>query len=204
MKKLIILFVAFLMIVFCNATASQAVMLSFDHSFQGILVGDPVDVELVIAGLGVGTAPSLSSFDLFIGYDPAILNLTAVTFGDELDVFNLGGNTQIVSTYASGIEQIYELSLDSPADLVAWQADSFTLATLTFDTLALGTSSLDILDPNPPLYASMLVDEWWGSLSFDRQSGSINVVPEPATILLLGSGLAGLGFLRKKKTNQVS
>ncbi|MBE9570835.1 MAG: PEP-CTERM sorting domain-containing protein [Proteobacteria bacterium] len=42
------------------------------------------------------------------------------------------------------------------------------------------------------------------SLTAYRQSGSINVVPEPATILLLGSGLAGLGFLRKKKKNQVS
>ena len=58
MKKLIVLFVAFLMLVFCNANVSQAVTLSFDPLSQDVLVGDQVDVGLVkwsgIVGQGVG------------------------------------------------------------------------------------------------------------------------------------------------------
>jgi len=87
---------------------------------------------------------------------------------------------------------LFELSLDFPWDLDDFQADSFTLATLTFDTLAVGTSSLDI-------FVNALGGAWGDSLTADVQSGSISPVPEPATILLIGTGLFGLGYLKRKK-----
>ena len=95
MKKLIILFVAFLMSVFCNATVSQAVMLSFDPLSQDVLLGVPVDVELTISGLGNHSPDSLSTFDLDIGFDPTILDFSSVSYGDpllgdQLDLFGLG------------------------------------------------------------------------------------------------------------------
>lgn len=209
MKKLIILLVAFLMLVFCNATVSQAITLSFDPAFQGVLVGNQVDVDVVISGLGDGVAPSLGVFGLFIGYDPTILYLAAVTFGDpdlgdQLDILDCG-SLYDASDYGLGIKDLFGLSFDRYVggfNLVDYQADSFTLATLTFDTLAVGNSSLDIIDPNPVI--SLLGDELGDLLTFERGSGDINVVPEPATLLLLGSGLVGLGYLRKRKTSKVS
>lgn len=202
MKKLIILLVAFLMLVFCNAAVSQAVTLSFDPAFQGVLVGNQVDVDVVISGLGDGEAPSLGGFDLDIGFDQTILAFDSVTFGDpvlgdQLDPFILGSDT--ATTPGVGTVNLYELSFDSVADLNYYQAAIFTLATLTFRTLALGTSSLDI-----SFYE--LSDAYGDLLSADLESGSINVVPvpEPATFFLLGTGLAGIGFLRKKRMHRVS
>ena len=201
MKKLIVVLIVFLMLVFCNATMSQAVTLSFDPISQDVLLGNPVDVELTISGLGNYSPDSLSTFDLNIGFDPAILDFSSVSYGDpvlgdQLDLLGVGFPI-ITTTPSVGSVNLFELSFNTVDELNNSQADSFTLTTLTFDTLFLGTSSLDIS-------VNTLGDANGNQLTYSLESGSINVIPEPATILLLSSGLAGLGFLRKKKKNQVN
>ena len=211
MKKLIILFVAFLTLVFCNTTVSQAVTLGFDLDFQEVLVGELVDAELIISGLGDGGAPSLSTFDLEIGFDSAILAFESVTFGSYLGGTDPSSfETSLGFTdYGTGTVNIFEISWlyanqasdpfcppGYPPYLDDIQPSSFTLATLTFDTLFLGTSPLNIS-------INTLGDVNGYPLAYNLKSGNIKVVPEPATLILLGSGLAGIGFLRKKKTNQV-
>jgi hypothetical protein len=78
-------------------------------------------------------------------------------------------------------------SLDSAGFTRIYQAGSFVLASLTFDTLALGTSPLDIS-------INALGDAWGNPLTADIQGGNVNVapVPEPATIVLISIGLASL------------
>jgi len=201
MKKLMVLLVAFLMLVFCNATVSQAqgITLGFDPGFQGVLVGDQANVDLVISGLGDYSHDSLSTFDLDISYDSTILSFTDYVLGTYLGDISFGEAVDwSLGEIFPGLANICEVSFLFDWELDTLQPSSFTLATLTFDTLALGTSPLNISS----VWA--LGDANGVPLTYSLESGSISAVPEPATLLLLGSGLAGLGYLRKRKTNQVS
>lgn len=195
MKKGLFLSITLVILIVAIPTMSQAITIGFDPVTQIVPVGSMVDVDLVISDLGFYEAPSLGVFDLDIIFDPTILGFASVTFGDpvlgdQLDLWGLGSITDVVP--GVGTVNLFELSLDFPWDLDDFQADSFTLATLTFDTLAVGTSSLDI-------FVNALGGAWGDSLTADVQSGSISPVPEPATILLIGTGLFGLGYLKRKK-----
>ena len=152
-----------------------------------------LEVALVASGLGEGTAPSVGAFDLDLAYDDSILSLTSVTFGDpglgnQLDLVALGSLNG--STPGSGTVNLFEVSLDSVTDLHALQADSFALATLTFQTLAPGTSSLDLTGVG-------LSDALGALLPATLVSGNVNVIPEPSTALLIGLGLLGLGARKR-------
>jgi PEP-CTERM motif-containing protein len=77
------------------------------------------------------------------------------------------------------------------------QAGEFVLARLMFNTLAPGTSSLGFV-------VNALSDADGNSLTANTANGSVTVnsraaVPEPNTLLLLGSGLAGLLAFRRRQ-----
>lgn len=205
MYKKLFIGVVFAIVLFFNETLSHAITIGFDPISQTVPVGSPVTVDLFISGLGDGTAPSLGTFDLVISFDPMILNFSAVIFGPYLgDPLSGEAYTDFLDS-GTGVLNVFELSyLDEnsasgpfymPPYLEEMQRGSFSLASLTFDTLALGTSPLN-------LSIIALGDAWGGSLSAEIQNGSVSAVPEPATILLIASGLmgvAGVNFLKRKR-----
>ncbi len=195
MKKVLFLFTATAMLLLFSLNSSYAVTISFDPVDQDVLSGEQAFVDIVISGLGDYTPPSLGMFDLDILFDPTVLSFNSAVYGDPVlgDQLDLSGFVSYTNTIPEyGNVNLFELSFDSPYDLDTWQAGSFTLATLSFDTLALGSSSLDV-------YINSLSDAWASPLYATVQSGNVNVVPEPGTLLLVGSGLAVIGFLRKRK-----
>lgn len=166
-------------LLFAALPARADVTLSLSPSTQTVFSGTPAVVALTIAGLGDLTSPSLSAFDVDIFYDPSVLSFTRATFGDpilgdELDVHGLGGNPQFAGTFPPDGLNLFEISLDTPADLNALQHDSFTLALLRFPTLKPGNSTLGIVvnalgDANGDPFTTRIL----------TTGADIRVVPEP-------------------------
>ena len=182
-----------------GAATAEAITLSLNPSSTNPSVGSTLMVDVDISGLGSGTAPSLGAYDLDIGFDTGVLSLLgAPVFGNQLDL-GFGSLTDFIP--GSGTINLSEVSLAfDPADLDDNQADSFTLATLSFDVIGPGTSLLtlgiiDLGDANgDPLTASIQ------NASITTPStppGPGNGIPEPATLWLLAFGLAGCLTWRK-------
>lgn len=179
--------------------AVRAASLDFFPASQSVETGNPVAVALSISGLGNGAAPSLSTFDVDITFDPTVLSWSNATFGDpvlgdQLDVLGLGGNSITATITNPGTLKLFELSLDAPSDLDTLQAGNFTLVTLMFETLAQGSSTLG-------MNVNVLGDANGEPLTATLSTGSITVVPLPSALLLFASGMAslyGFGWRRRK------
>jgi hypothetical protein len=174
-----------------SMNAQASISLGFTSATQ---TANRLEIGLQVSGLGAATAPALSTYDLDIHFDPSLLSYSGITFGDpllgnQLDVFNLGSNSTATELTSIGIVNVFELSLDTPADLNAWQADTFILATLRFDILNHGSSALT-------LNVNVFDDANAMALSPAVQSATITTVPLPSAVwlFLVGFGLSGRGW----------
>jgi hypothetical protein len=197
MKKPLILFLIAGLAIGLGASTAQAISLDFSPVSQEVILGNQVVVDVMISGLTGGTAPSLGAFDVNVSFDPMILSIAGVTFGDQLDLEGYGSFSGWSSV---GLDSIYlfEVSSDSPETLDSMQASEFKLASLTFDSIGVGTSTL--------MFSDVVLGDSLGitleDITFDDGSVTVTAttpVPEPATILLLAAGLGWLGFVRRRR-----
>lgn len=185
MKKCTILSIAILAIFLSAGLAfSDTITLGIVPSAQTVLVGSSASVDINIVGLGDMVPDSLGAFDLDLIFDPAILAFNNATFGDpvlgdQLDLFGFGSIVDVI--FGSGTVNLFELSLDLPSDLETMQAGAFTLATVEFDAIGLGTSPLNVS-------VNALGDAWGDPLVSAIVDGNISSVPEPSSIILFGTG----------------
>ena len=186
------------LLVACGSSAEALPILTLVPDSTQARVGDSVDVALNISGLVAGDAPSLGAFDLDVTFDPGVLVWTGTVFGDpargdQLDLFGLGSLTSSALS-SQGRLNIMQLSFYLPQDLDLLQADAFTLATLSFTAAAVGTSAIG-------LDVHALSDAAGGRLEPTTIGTEVSVVPEPATWLLVATGLAGCA-MRRRRTAQ--
>ena len=182
---------------FNASTAQAAIIISFDVTPQGAPDAS-VDVALQISGLVDLAAPSLGTFDLDISFDPAVLHPPTVVFGDpvlgdQLDLFALGAIS--LATPAPGAVNLFELSLDTVADLNALQAGAFTLATLTFAPRSTGTS---FVNASINALGDALGDPLDATVVPATVTVDVTQVPEPHALVLLAAGLGAFAFRRRR------
>jgi len=149
--------------------------------------GTSFTVDLIISGLGAGSAPSLGAFDVGIAFDPSFLGFSGATYGSQLGAVPADAITG--TTSAAGLVRLAEISLLTPVELDTLQPAAFALATLSFDVLP-GPISSGTLSFDGPI----LSDALGGSLAIESASGAsvriVPAVPEPSGFLVFATGAA--------------
>lgn len=187
-SKITIAFLIFL----AYPCTTDAIVIGFHQDFLEIEVGNPLNVDIVALNLGNFTPPSLGAFDIEIAFDCTILSFGSATFGSFLGDPSMGEAIFDYQEITPGLVNLYDLSLLSSIELDALQPADFSLATLHFNTISLGNSTIN-------LTVKALSDATGGPFLFNKEeTTNVNVTPEPTTILLVGSGLISLAGFRRK------
>src|SRR5262245_24056458 len=117
----------------------QGTTLSLLPSLQTVVLGQPVTEEVIMSGF-TSHPPSVGAFDLSVSFDETILSPSAITFG--LFLGDPASEALTGVSMSPGLIEFAEVSLLQSHTLDNLQPASFSLATLEFATLTVGTSPL--------------------------------------------------------------
>jgi hypothetical protein len=172
-----------LVMLFCFMPAfcwGLPVSVTFEPLDSQIKVGDIFTVDLV-----ADIPEPVLGWGLDLSYDLAVLNLVGMpTFGPDW-----------IAGLAADGDGLAGLAFPSPVS-----GSDILLASLSFEALAPGVSALAAsTTPGDFTEGFPVYPAGFANVDFIDGSVTVSPVPEPATILLLISGMAGLGVFGRKK-----
>lgn len=174
-----------------HIASASATTLSISPSGQNVNLGQPTAVDVLIAGLGNGVAPSLGAFEIEIGFDESRLALTDVVFSDLLG--DIGIDADVSATPTPSTVGLFGFSFLFADELALLQGDRFVLATLSFDTIAVGAANVQGI-------STFLSDGLGLELTLDQPINDAVItiaapmqIPQPSVAWLVLIGLLAIG-----------
>ncbi|WP_427551953.1 cohesin domain-containing protein (plasmid) [Methylomonas sp. MS20] len=191
MKNLIAL-IWLVLLAMAPQTQASAVIAVTPES-QIVVVGSSAQFDLAVSGLNDAATGALGSWDITLTYDPTLLSFQSASFGKQLDVLGLG-SIQSTETPTANTVHIYEISLDSVADLSSLQQSAFNLASLTFTALSSGLTPLNL-----KLNALSDADGIPLTATFISGEAEITAVPLPSAVwfFVTAIGVVYFGTMRR-------
>jgi hypothetical protein len=175
--------------------AACAALMSTPALAGGAVLSTAAVPDPALPGGSVSVAVSVSDIvDLYayqfsLLFDPALLQATGVSSGSFLAD---GGPTFFIpGTIDNGTGRIGFI-VDTLQGATPGVSGSGLLASISFDVVAAGTSALNFENV-------LFLDSMLGDIQMTVQAGSVTAVPEPASMLLMGLGIAALLALRRRQ-----
>jgi Cohesin domain len=186
----------------CFPTLAGAAVIQLLPANLNVAAGDTVSIDVVISGLGSSV---VGDFDVDISFDPTKLSLTSYALGSALgDVAAADALDFSLGLVGSGLLNLAEVSLLSPAALDGLQTEPFALATILFKVTALALGTTTLIDVS---IVHALGDGAGLPIAVSSVAGSTltgsgpGVAPEPALTSLLLAGVA-LGLYRRRSVRR--
>ena len=182
-----------------SAAAVNAMpMVSIDPATSFGSIGDTVIVDILWDG---DDSQYIGDWDIDLTYDSTVVSYSGSTFHlgvDSFGCFNCGDDS------VPGLINLFEISFDSPADLIANQdslSKTFKLATLEFTGIADGVSPLlfgqtTFGDENGDAFTPVLAN---GRICVGNADCTVSV-PEPTTLSIFLISIAGLALRWQRRS----
>jgi hypothetical protein len=182
--------IGFLLVAAWNVLPAHATSLTIDPSSLNVTAGQTFSLSVSISGV-----TDLYAFEFDIGYDPNVLAANTISEGAFLPT---GGPTLFIPGIIDNLGGTITATADVLNGAVPGVNGNGVLAVIDFTALTSGSSGINLFNP-------ILLDSTLSDITVDNiQNGSVVVsaspgqVPEPATFALMGIGLAGIGFGRRR------
>jgi hypothetical protein len=189
LKKNVMLFMVVIAIIAISG-AVNAASISIVPDDQTVLLGDIVQIDISGSDFNEGTFGG----GLTVDWDPSVLQFVSLST-DPFPGDKFFGSEDTTNASAGSLS----FSVGSFFD--GAPGPSFDIATLMFNAVGLGNDSLIDLDF---LFGDVWVDSNLTELdpqpTLNDGLVTVNAVPIPPAILLLGGGLLGLIGIRRKKS----
>jgi hypothetical protein len=177
--------------------AHAAPNLTLDFSGNGphgsANVGDTVTVSIIANEIPAGTdSKGLFGFGFDLSFDPSLVAASPATAGPLWALSGFSDSSSTASSVGLSANRFFQASGPSGSGIL--------LATIDLLAQSAGVSSLELSwytggPGDNSLFDGTVLD---GSASF-FVGGSLEVIPEPSSALLIGLGLAGLTYKRRKR-----